>query len=303
MNIANNSISYSLPTANRPLAKELHQAPNSDSLVERIIDKTYLSANYAASGLAGGVSGLGAYAYKGLANGVKTTGSAIANIVKTEKYGPVLKAASASGALVAGVAATAIAAPVSLLWGIYEGTSPVDNSVPRQFTVKEGIEHSYSKVGGAMDRVGRELRQELREFGNYKLKPGEKPIEIPLVRAAKTALMGAVGAVVGGAVGVLTAVTSAATETARGVASAWTDSRLNLGEKVLANATSTVGGVVHGLSYGLSSGLSTFAHAIGDTYRDDSMIEGGKKLFKNAASALLVSVAPRATLLEEQKPA
>lgn len=274
--------------------------PSSDNLVDRIIDKTYLSANYAASGLAGGAAGLGAYVTEGLSSAAKATGSAVKNIVKTEKYGPVLKTVAATASVVAGAVGTVLALPVSLALGVWEGTKPVDASTPRQFTVKQGIQEAYSDVGKGLDQFGKTIEGSMKELGDYKLKPGEKPIEIPLFRTAKTIALGVVGTVVGGVVGLATAVTSAVAETGKGIVDAWKDSRLNVGEKLVANATSVVGGAVHGVSYGVSSGLGIVRTAIGETWDKDSVAEGGSKLFSRAASSLKASVAPRSTLLEER---
>lgn len=298
MNINTQSIPMARPAVVANAARE--QRSNSDSLVEQIVDKTYLSANYAASGLAGAAAGTGAWVRSGVSETLKTTGSMVTNIVKTEKYGPVLKMVAATAALGAGLAGGALAAPVSLLWGAYAGTKPIDHSVPRQFTVDQGISRAYGDVQGGLTRTGAGIREEMEELGNYKLQPGERRIEIPLIRAAKTLVMGSVGAVVGGAVGLVTAAASAVTETAKGIAEAATDSRLNVGEKVFSAAASVVGGVAHGVSYGVRSGLATFGHTLEATWEKDSMVQGGRALAREVSGAVSASVAPRATLLEEQ---
>jgi hypothetical protein len=290
--IANRNYTLSAPTEKR----------SSDTIVEQIVDKTYLSANYAASGLAGAFAGTGAYVTGGLPETFKTTASMVKNIVKTEKYGPVLKMVAATASLAAGAIGGAVAAPVSLLWGAFEGTRAVDNNVPRQFTVGPAAKESYSDVKGGLNKFGSGIREEMEELGNYQLKPGEKRIEIPLIRAAKTIVMGAVGAVVGGAVGIATAAASAVTETAKGIGAAFTDDRLNIAEKVFSSATSVVGGAAHGLSYGVRSGLATFGQTVATTWDKDSLVQGGKKLFGEAGTSIAASVAPRKTLLEE-KPA
>jgi hypothetical protein len=273
---------------------------SSDTIVERIVDKTYLSANYAASGLAGAFSGAGAYVTGGLPETLKTTGSMVKNIVKTEKYGPGLKAVAATAAVAGGVVGGVLAAPVSLVWGAFEGTGPVDSNVPRQFTVGQGAKEAYRDVKGGLNKFGAGIREEMEELGNYKLKPGEKPIEIPLVRAGRTIIMGAVGAVIGGAVGIVTAASSAVSETFKGIGSALTDDRLNIAEKGFSAVNSVIGGAVHGLSYGVRSGLATFGKTVEASWEKESIVASGKAMFAEASTSLAASVAPRKTLLEEK---
>lgn len=300
MNISANTIrnnSYTFSAEQAPAKAK----SSSDTLVEQIVDKTYLSANYAASGLAGAASGTGAWVSTGIPTTLKATGSAVANILKTEKFGPVLKGVAATGALVAGVAGGIIAAPVSLFSGIWQGAGEVDNNVPRQFTVSQASKEAYTEVRDGLKEFGQGIQEDMQRLGDYKLKPGERPIEIPLVRAAKTLVMGSVAAVVGGAVGIATAATSAITEAGKGIVSAFADDRLNIAEKVFSSATSVVGAAAHGLSFGVRSGFSTLGQGIGDTW-DKGVVAGAKSIFSEASNSIAASVAPRSTLLEE-KPA
>lgn len=297
MNISTNPTvrnSYTLSAA--PAEK----STNTDNLVEQIVDKTYLSANYAASGLAGAASGTAAWVTGGLPETIKTAGSMLKNIAKTEKYGPILKTVAATAGVAASLVGGVVAAPVSLIWGAVEGAGSVDSKVPRQFTVDKGIQEAYGDVKGGLNKFGSGIREELEELGSYKLKEGERPIEIPLIRAAKTIVMGAVGAVVGGVIGLATAAAATVTETAKGIGAAFTDDRLNIAEKVFSGAASVVGGAAHGVSYGVRSGLATFGNTVATTWDKDSVGLGGKKLFSEAGVSLAASVAPRTTLLEER---
>ena len=297
MNIQTNT---NIPVRNyTPADAPAEKRPSSDSIVETIVDKTYLSANYAASGLAGAVTGGGAYVTGGLPEAFRTTGNAVKNIIKTEKYGPVLKAVAATGALAAGAVAGVLAAPVSLVWGAIEGVGPIDNNVPRQFTVGQGAKEAYGDVKKGFNKFGAGIREDMEELGNYKLKPGEKRIEIPLVRAGRTIIMGAVGAVIGGAVGIVTAAASAVTETAKGIGAAFTDDRLNIAEKAFSSVTSVVGGAVHGLSYGVRSGFATFGKTVEASWEKESIVASGKALIAEAGTSLSAAVSPRKTLLEE----
>lgn len=168
---------------------------SSDGLVEEIVDKTYLSANFAASGLAGAVSGASAWVTSGLPETAKTTGSAISDIWRTEKFGPILRGVAATGALVSGVAAGLLGAPLAIAGGLFYGAGQVDRSVPRQFTVGQAAQHSYKELGEDFEVTGRDVRKTFQHLGDYKLKPGENPLEIPLVRLTKTAAVGTTAAV------------------------------------------------------------------------------------------------------------
>ncbi len=297
MNISANTIrnSYTFNAEQTPAKAK----SSSDTLVEQIVDKTYLSANYAASGLAGAASGTGAWVSTGIPTTLKTTGSAVANILKTEKFGPVLKGVAATGALVAGVAGGVLAAPVSLFAGIWQGAGEVDNNVPRQFTVSQASKEAYTEVRDGLKDFGKGIQEDMQQLGEYKLKPGERPIEIPLIRAAKTIVMGSIAAVVGGAVGIATAATSAVTEAGKGIADAFTDDRLNIAEKVFSSATSVIGAAAHGLSFGVRSGFSTLGQGIDQTW-DKGVVAGAKSIFSEAGNSIATSVAPRRTLLEER---
>lgn len=295
MNITTNTI----PVRNYTLGEAAPKRASSDTIVEQIVDKTYLSANYAASGLAGAVSGGGAYLTGAVPEAFRTTGNAVKNIIKTEKYGPVLKAVAATATLAAGTVAGVLAAPVSLVWGAFEGVGPIDNSVPRQFTVGQGAKEAYRDVKGGFNKFGAGIREDMEELGNYKLKPGERAIEIPLVRAGRTIIMGAVGAVVGGAVGLVTAAASTVTEVAKGIGAAFTDDRLNIAEKAFSGVASVVGGAVHGVSYGVRSGFATLGKTVEAAWDKESIVASGKALFTEASTSVAASVAPRKTLLEE----
>ena len=282
-----------------PQAAPAEAKSSSDTMVERIVDKTYLSANYAASGLAGAASGTGAWVTTGIPTAIKTTGSAVVNILKTEKYGPVLKGVAATGALVAGVAGGAIAAPVALFSGIWQGAGEVDRSVPRQFTVSQASQEAYSEVRDGLKDFGKGIQEDMQRLGDYKLSPGERPIEIPLIRAAKTLVMGSVAAVVGGAIGIASAAAATVSEAGKGIVEAFTDERLNVAEKVFSSATSVVGAAAHGVGFGLASGLSTFGQGVGQTW-DKGVVAGAKSIFSEAGNSLATAVAPRTTLLEEK---
>lgn len=263
----------------------------SDALVDKIIDNTYLSANYAASGLTGAASGSAAYLTTGLPSAVSTTGSILYNVARTEKLGPTLKTLALVSAVPVAAAATVLAAPVSLLAGIWQGAGEVDSSIPRQFTVKEAAKEAYTEVKSGLQNVTNDIQKEMKELGEYKLAPGEKAIEIPLIKAGKTLIMGAIGAAVGGITGAVSALTATVSEAGKGVVNAFADGNLNVGEKLFAAGTSVLSAPVHGALYGVRTALGTLGGALGQTWDKDSITEGAKSIYRNATSGVAASVA------------
>lgn len=301
--LANNTIAKQSYTASPQSAAPSNDKAKSDTLVDKIVDKTYLSANYAASGLSGAAAGVGAWATEGIPQTLRATGSAVKNILKTEKYGPTLKLAAAAGSVVAGVVGGVLAAPISLVCGIWQGAGEVDSSIPRQFTVSQATQEAFSEVKEGLRDAGSSIVEDMQELGAYKLKPGERPIDVPLIRAAKTVAMGTVAAVVGGVVGLATAATSMVTEAGKGIAEAFTDDRLNVAEKVYSSVSSVIGAAAHGVSYGVRSGFSTLGQGIASTWDKDSVADGAQKIFSEARNSFSASVSPHKTLLEERPSA
>lgn len=288
------------PAQQQPPTQEPPKS-GSDSMVESIIDNTYLSANFAGSGLAGGVAGGGAFLTNGLTGALSATGSILYNVARTEKIGPTLKTLALVAAVpVAGVA-TALAAPVSLLAGVWQGAGEVDSSVPRQFTIGEAGKEAYTEVRGGIRSVTNGIKEEMTELGNYKLAPGEKAIDIPLIKAGKTLIMGAIGAAVGGIAGVVSAVAATATEAGKGVVGAFSDGELHFGKKVFAAGTSLLSAPVQGAVYGVRTGLATFGNAMGTTWDKDSVVAGAKGIINDAKIGVAASVAPHSILTEVRK--
>lgn len=277
------------------------EPPKSDSTVEKIVDNTYLSANYAASGLSGGASGLGAWGTS-MPDTLRSTGSVLKNVYKSEKIGPTLRTLGLVAAVPVMAVGTAIAAPVSLFAGIWQGVKEVDSTVPRQFTVSQAAGEAYKDVGQGLSSVNKGIQEAMTEFGNIKLKPGEKPIDIPLIKAGKTLAMGAVGVMVGGAAGLVSAFAATVSEGAKGIVSAFGDSNLNIAEKFVAAGTSVVSAPVHGVLYGLRTGLATASNAVGQTWDKDSLTEGAKSIIKDVSVGVAASVAPHTVLTQEKQP-
>lgn len=310
MNIAlkNNTVSRARNLAPAPQNVTLDQGDDDKAkgMVDRIIDRTAISANYAASGLAGGVTGIGAWVTKGIPGTFKATGSTLKGLWKTEKFGPILKGVAMAGTLVGGVVGGVLALPVSFVMGAWQGAGEVETNPPRQFNVGEAIKESYTEVGGGLKEFAADIAEDMKEFGEYKLKPGEKPVEIPLIRTGKTLVNGAIGLAVGAGGAVVSGVAGAGSEFARGVGGAFTNDELNVGEKVVSVLPNAIGAVSHGAIYGLRTGLATFGHAVANTWGDESTFgefgDGVKGMWEDTKFGVAAAVAPQTVLLEEVKP-
>lgn len=278
--------------------------PKDPTLVERIVDKTILSANYMGSTLAGGVGGAGAFGRSVVGTTLGTTAAAFTNLWKTETIGPNLKILGSALVLPVAAAAVAISAPVSLVAGMIYGAREVDSSKPREFTVAQAGASGYGKTRSGWEKAAQGMKEGLTEWGNEKLEPGEKPVDIPLIKTAKTMAVGVAAAAVGGVAGAVCAVVSAGRQIGAGVAKAFTDQNLNLPGKVIAAAGAVVGGAVQGVTYGLASGVSILGTGISQTWKNDSLVQGSKAVVTHAAQSLKAAAAPHSTLLEEvpQKP-
>lgn len=274
--------------------------PADPTLVERIVDKTVLSANYMASGLSGGIGGVGAFGRSVLPSTLGTTAAAFSNLWKAETIGPNLKIIGSAFVLpVVGVVA-AIAAPVSLVAGIVFGVGEVDSSKPREFTVGEAGVQGYGKTRTGWEKATASLKEGLQELGNENLAPGEKPFDIPLIKTVKTIAVGVAAAAVGGVAGAVCAVVSAGRQIGGGVVKAFADKNLNIPGKLIAAAGAVVGGAVQGATYGLASGVSILGKGFSETWKQDSIVGGGKAVLTHAAQSIAAAAAPETTLLQEK---
>lgn len=270
---------------------------SSDGLVEDIVDRTYLSANFAASGLAGAVSGAGAWATTGLAETARTTGSAVSDIWRTEKFGPVLRSVAATGAVVSGVAAGLMGAPFAIAAGLFYGARKVDVNEPRQFTVGEAARHSYKEVSDDFNATGREVRKTFQELGDYKLKPGENPLEIPLVRLTKTLAVGTAAAAAGAGLGVASGVIAAGSETLDSLIDIEHSSLSPLG-KGLATAQTAIGAAAHGTLFGIGTGWTVLEKSTSETWKHNSIQAGYEAGHRQASNFLSAAKSPVTALTE-----
>ena len=301
--VKNNQVKTNFAAAAKPAVaqtKAEEVKSDADSMVDTIVDNTYLSANYAASGLSGIISGAGAFVTAGVPETVKAAGSALKNLYKAETIGPTIKTIGLAAAVPIAVVGGVVAAPVSLVMGLVKGIGEVDSGTPRQFTIGEATSKAYDGVNSSLSEFGEDIRTGLAEFGDEKLEPGEKPFDIPLFKLAKTVAMGAAGAIVGGAAGIASMAGSMVTETAKGVTSSLTSDKLNIAEKAFSAGTSVIGAAGHSVSFGVRTALGTFANSLENTWDNDSLTAGAKGIIKDAAEGVAVSVAPRTTLLEEK---
>lgn len=277
--------------------------PADKTLVERIVDKTVLSANYMGSTLAGGVGGLGAFGRSVVGTTADVAGSAMTNLWKAETVGPNLKIIGSLVAAPVLAVAAAVSVPVSLVAGMAYGAGQVDSSKPREFTVGAAGAQGYAKTRAGWEKATQGLKEGFEELGNEKLAPGEKPFDIPLIKTAKTVAMGVVSAAVGGVAGAVCAVVGTGRQIAGGVAKAVTDKNLNLPGKVIAGAGAVIGGAVQGVTYGVASGVSILGKGLSETWKQDSVVQGGKAVLDHAARSIKAAAAPESTLLREVPPA
>lgn len=270
------------------------------TLVDKIIDKTYLSANFTASTLSGGVAGLGAYARAAAPATLKSTASLYKNLWKAETIGPNLKILGSVVAAPLMLAGGVIGLPVSLIAGMYQGGDEVDSSKPRQFTIGAAAREGYTKTKEGWESLSKSAIESFEEMGAEKLAEGEKPIDIPLIKTGKTLAVGAAALAIGGIAGVVSALLSTVRQVGGGIASSFTDESLNLGGKLVGSVSAVLGGAVHGAVYGLGTALSVTGHGLAETWKKDSLVEGSKKFLGQAWNSVAASAAPRSTLLQER---
>ncbi len=270
------------------------------NLVDKIIDKTYLTANFTASTLSGGVAGLGAYARSAAPSTLKATGSLYKNLWKAETIGPNLKIIGSVAAAPLMLAGAVIGLPVSLVAGMYQGGDEVQANKPRQFTIGAAAQEGYTKTKGGWESLSKSAIESFTDMGNEKLAAGEKPVDIPIIKSVKALAIGVTAAAVGGIAGVVSMVVSAGRQIGAGVVDSLTDSSLGLGGKLLGTAGAVVGGAVHGVVYGAGTFASVTGQGFSETWKKDSVAQGGSKVFRQAWSSVAASAAPHSTLLQEK---
>jgi len=270
------------------------------TLVDKIIDKTYLAANFTACTLSGGVAGLGAYARAAAPATLKATGSLYKNLWKAETIGPNLKILGSVVAAPLMVAGAVIGLPVSLIAGMYQGGDEVQSSKPRQFTIGAATAEGYTETKSGWESLSKSAIESFQEMGAEKLAEGEKPVDIPIIKSVKALAMGVTAAAVGGIAGVVSMVVSAGRQIGAGVLESLTDKSLNLGGKLLGSAGAVLGGAVHGLVYGAGTFVSVTGQGFSETWKKDSVVQGGTKVFGQAWNSVAASAAPQSTLLQER---
>ncbi len=269
------------------------------TMVERLVDRTILSANYLGSSLSGAVGGLGAFGSEAVQASVGTTASALVNLWKTETIGPNLKILGTLAAAPLVAAGAAVALPVCAVAGLVHGARTVDRSAPRELTLGQAAVNGFEKTRQGFQGFSSELRQDLAELGARKLEDGEKPIDIPLIKTAKTLAMGAAAAAVGGVTGVVCALVGTARQVGAGLSRTLGDPNLNIPGKVLAGAGAVIGGTVQGLAFGTGSAVSILGKGLTETWKKDSIVQGGQAILRHAVASVRTAAAPESTLLEE----
>lgn len=272
-------------------------APVSRSVVDRIVDSTVLSANYLASGLAGGAAGVGAGARSLPGAAVRTAVSAYTNLWKAETIGPNLKVVGSLVAAPVLALAAGLALPVSLISGVLHGVRAVDSSKPREFTVSAAAAAGYGETRASWKDGEKDLTDDFSRFGNKKLGPNEKPYDIPVGRLPRAAAAAVGGAALGVGVGCVSAVVSGAREAGNGVRRAVTAPDLGIAGKAVAAVDAVGGGVVQGVTYGVSGAFSVLGKGVSETWRRESLLEGGRAAWARATDLVSAAVDPQGTLV------
>lgn len=275
-------------------------APQEKTMVDRVVDKTFLGANYTASAFSGTVGGLGGYARSVVPSTLKAAAAIVPNLWKAETIGPNLKILGTVAALPAVAAGAVVGLPVSLVAGLYHGASEVDSSKPRQFTIGPALREGYGDVKGGWEKMTEGIQKGMTDFAAEKLGEGEKPLDIPIIKTGKALAMGVAGAAIGGVAGLVSACVGTIRESAAGIGQAFKDENLNLPGKVIASAGAVVGGVVHGLTYGVATTVSIAGKGMAETWKQDSMVGGGKAIAQQAGKSVAASFNPKGTLLQER---
>jgi len=300
MTIAQNLPQYQLRATSSEAPKTNDDAPMDKTMVEKIVDSTVLGSNYLASGIAGGITGVGAFFRQSPLGALKTAGSAYKNLWKTEMIGPNLKTIALVAAAPLTLAGAALTLPFALCAGIYHGDSQVDNSKPRELTIGAAASAGYTKTSNTLEKAFNGCIEGLEELGNDKLSEGEKPLDIPLFKTLKSVAVGAAGAVVGAAAGVVAAVVAGASDTIMGIANSFGDERLGVGGKLLGAGAAVLGGAVHGVVYGAGTAVGTFGRGIAKTWNDDAFFGGVGKVFTEAGTSIAAGLMPERMLLQEK---
>lgn len=300
MTIAQNLPQYQLRASKTDAPKTSDDQPMDKTMVEKIVDSTVLGTNYLASGIAGGITGVGAFFRQSPLGAAKTVGSAYKNLWKTPMIGPNLKTIAMVAAAPVVLAGAALTLPFALCAGIYHGDSEVDSSKPRELTIGAAAGAGYTKTSNQLDKAFTACLEGLEELGNDKLGENEKPLDIPLFKTLKSVAVGAAGAVVGAAAGVVAAVVAGFSDTVNGIGNAFGDERLGVGGKLLGAGAAVVGGAVHGVLYGAGTAVGTFGRGIAKTWNDDALFGGLGKVFTEAGTGIAAGLLPEAMLLQEK---
>lgn len=303
MNITTQSPStrLTLPTRIQANGDDTPPPPKPKTMVDQIVDKTYLGANFTACALTGGVTGTAAGLRSAPETALKAVGAVYPNLWKTEVIGPNLKIIGSVVAAPVILGAVALGLPISLMHGIYKGADQVDSSIPRQFTVGAAATEGYGATRTGWEKVTKGTQEAFAELGAQKLAEGEKPLDIPLIKTAKTLAVGAAAVAVGGVAGVVSGVVGGLRESLVGIGQSLTDSSLSIPGRLLGAGTAVLGGAVHGAVYGVSTGFSILGQGLSKTWKEDSLVSGGKTVFSQAYHSMAAAGSPQGHLLQDKQ--
>ena len=227
------------------------------------------------------------------------------NLWQAETIGPNLKILGT----LAAIPAAALSIPCGPFYGAYQGVAAVADARHNYGTdsvrpplKRDAATHYARSVTTDIGPEGNDPKTMTGKWiqGLEKLAAGEKPVDIPIIKSVKSLAIGVTAAAVGGIAGAVTMIPSAGRHLGAGVVESLTDSSLGLGGKLLGTAGAVIGGAVHGVSYGVGTFASVTGQGFGETWKKDSVVEGGSRVFSQAWNSIAASVAPKGTLLKER---
>jgi hypothetical protein len=170
------------------------------------------------------------------------------NVVQAETIGPNLKVLGVLGAIPGG-ALSAIASPVVQAFkdaGAMGGSSRVENS-PLKGNGSNG--YADKKFSGENPSFSSGIMKDLEEFGDKKLRDGEKPYDVPVLSPVFSVIGGVVSGAISGITGLVGGLAAGLLTTTKEIGGAVFGSNQTFGERVGRAATAPLHSVA--IPYGL----------------------------------------------------
>lgn len=274
------------PYQNSSSSRAIGGGDSKDGVVDTVLSKL----NHASDGIAGAVAGTAGWVTTGIPQTARVATSLTKNVIKSEQWGPLLKLVG----LPIGLAATAIGGalhlPIALAMGYQDGVDAARATSWGDPTVGKAAQSAYQHRTENLKDIGDRIVGGLNEFGDIKLAPGEKPVELPLIRTAKTLLMGVAGTTIGGVAGAVTALTATASSAIDRIGKTLGDSRVSVPKKIILSAGDLAMATVDGVKHGLRTGATVAGNATSKTWTNDSVTEGASSIYKDVKKRVADSI-------------